>query len=89
MTQYEERVNKQAIKLAAEEWANVPKSIHIHKLSSMWYDNRPQDTEKGPVTDTQYNDGSIVRQQDGKVIHIFREEQVRGKALIDKFGKEG
>lgn len=89
MTQYEERVNRQALKLAAEEWANIPKSIHIHKLSSMWYDTRPQDTEKGHVIDTQYNDGSIVRKQDGKVIHIFREEQVRGEALIDKFGKEG
>ena len=89
MTQYEERVNRQALKLAAEEWANIPKSIHIHKLSSMWYDTRPQDTEQGHVTDTQYNDGSIVRKQDGKVIHIFREEQVRGEALIDKFGKEG
>ena len=55
----------------------------------MWYDTRPQDTEQGHVIDTQYNDGSIVRKQDGKVIHIFREEQVRGEALIDKFGKEG
>ena len=54
----------------------------------MWYDNRPQDTDKTHVTDTQYNDGSIVREQDGKVLHIFREEQVRGDALIDKFSKE-
>ena len=51
MTQYEKRVNRQALKLAAEEWANIPKSIHIHKLSSMWYDTRPQDTEQGHVID--------------------------------------
>jgi len=88
MGQYDELVHKQAIKLAAEEWAGQPRSIHVHKISSMWYDYRPQDTEKKSVTDTQYNDGSIVREQDGKVIHIFREEQVRGDALIDKFGKE-
>ena len=88
MGQYDELVHKQAIKLAAEKWAGQPKSIHVHKISSMWYDNRPQDTEKKHVTDTQYNDGSIVREQDGKVLHIFREEQVRGDALIDKFGKE-
>ena len=54
----------------------------------MWYDNRPQDTEKGSVCDTQYNDGSIVREQDNKIIHIFTEEQVRGDKLIDKFGRE-
>ena len=88
MGQYDELVHKQAIKLAAEAWANQPKSIHVHKLKSMWYDNRPQDTDKTQVTDTQYNDGSIVREQDGKVLHIFREEQVRGDALIDKFSKE-
>lgn len=88
MGQYDELVHKQAIKLAAEKWAGQPKSIHIHRLSSMWYDNRPQDTEKGSVCDTQYNDGSIVREQDDKIIHIFREEQVRGDKLIDKFGRE-
>ena len=88
MGQYDELVHKQAIKLAAEKWAGQPKSIHIHRLSSMWYDNRPQDTEKMHVTDTQYNDGSIVREQDDKIIHIFREEQVRGDKLIDKFGRE-
>lgn len=88
MGQYDELVHKQAVKLAAEEWAKQPSSIHVHKLSSMWYDNRPQDTEKGHVTDTQYNDGSIVREQNDKIIHVFSKEQVRGEALIDKFGRE-
>ena len=88
MGQYDELVHKQAVKLAAEEWARQPKSLHVHKISSMWYDNRPQDTEKMHVTDTQYNDGSIVREQDGKIIHVFSDEQVRGDALIDKFSKE-
>ena len=87
MGQYDELVHKQAVKLAAEEWAKQPKSLHVHKISSMWYDNRQQATEKMHVTDTQYNDGSIVREQDGKIIHVFSDEQVRGDALIDKFSK--
>mgnify|MGYP001203279820 FL=1 len=88
MGQYDELVHKQAIKLAAEKWAGTPKSIHLHKLSSMWYDNRPQDTATKHVTDTLYNDGSIKREQDGKILHIFTEEQVRGDALLDKFARE-
>ena len=84
MTQYEERVNKQALKLAAEEWANVPKSIHIHKLSSMWYDNRPQDTDNGAVTDVQYNNGVIVRSKKGKEIHRFGKEK-KAYELVNSF----
>ena len=47
MTQYEDRVEQQRQKLAAEEWANGVKCIHAHSLSSMWYDDRPQDTAEG------------------------------------------
>tara|TARA_B100000927_G_scaffold20911_2_gene15979 strand:- start:576 stop:845 length:270 start_codon:yes stop_codon:yes gene_type:complete len=85
MGQYSERVHAQAVKLAAEEWAGEPASIHMHSLKSMWYDNRPQDTDEGHVTDTQFNDGRIVREKDGKIIHIFTDEQVRGEELLDKF----
>ena len=37
MTQYEERVKNQAVKLAAEEWANEVSGLHAHSLTSMWY----------------------------------------------------
>ena len=52
----------------------------------MWYDDRPQDTEDGSVTDTSYNSGIIKRSKDGKVIHTFGEE-LTGKALVDKWQK--
>ena len=42
----------------------------------MWYDNRPQDTDDGMVEDYQYNDGRIERFKNGKLIHIFTEEQL-------------
>ena len=47
MTQYDDTVERQRLLLAAEEWANGIRSLHSHRLSSMWYDTRPQDTENG------------------------------------------
>ena len=38
MSQYDERVERQRLKLKAEEWAKGVKSLHAHSLSSMWYD---------------------------------------------------
>ena len=65
MTEYKDAVEEQRLILQAEKWAKEIKSIHIHSLSSMWYDDRPEDTADGKmVTDTEYNDNRIVREQD-------------------------
>ena len=85
MTEYTEEVNLQRAKLIAEEWKDKVESVHIHSLKSMWYDDRPADTDNGAVTDTRYNDGRIERSKNGKVIHIFDKEQVKGKDLVDLF----
>lgn len=61
MTQYNDRVEYHRLKLAAEAWSKGIKGIHAHSLSSLWYDDRPQDTKNGSVVDTQYNDNSILR----------------------------
>ena len=71
MTQYEKKVNLQRAILKAEAWGKEPYSIKTHRLKSNDYDNRPEDTERGYVTDTRYNNGTIVRKQFGKVIHVF------------------
>ena len=42
MTQYDDRVQYQRDKIEAEDWAKVPRSIHVHSCTSMWYDNRPR-----------------------------------------------
>ena len=84
MTEYSEAVQKQANMLAAEEWAKGVSGIHVPSMSSMWYDDRPEDTEDGSVTDTSFNSGLIKRSKDGKVIHIFGEE-LTGQALVDKW----
>ena len=50
MSQYQEQVEYQKLWLAAEKWANGVKCLHSHQLKSMWYDDRPQDTDDSPVT---------------------------------------
>lgn len=85
MTQYDDAVERQKLLLEAEIWATTIKGIHIHGFSSMWYDDRPQDTEGHKmVTDTEYNNGTITRHQDGKLIHVFG-EVLQGDDLIDSY----
>ena len=62
MGQYDEIVQRQRLLLEAEEWANGVRSLHSHRLKSMWYDDRPQDTDNGQyIIDKQYNGGEIER----------------------------
>ena len=55
----------------------------------MWYDDRPQDTDIGNVTDVQHNDGRIVRSQDGKVLHTWNKERKTGDDLISAYIARG
>ena len=71
VSQFDHIVEKQRLRLEAEEWSKGVKSIHIHQLKSCWYDDRPQDTDEGCVTDVQHNNGTVVRWKNGKVIHTF------------------
>ena len=62
MSQYDERVERQRKKLAAEEWGKQAKCVHAHSLSSMWYDTRPEDTAGGKsVIDVEFNNGTVRR----------------------------
>lgn len=88
MTQYNDKVERQRLLIAAEEWAKGVEGIHVHSLSSMWYDDRPEDTADNQyVTDTTFNSGLIVREKNGKVIHTFG-EKLDGDALIDDYQRK-
>ena len=89
MGEFDYRVERQRILLEAEEWAKGVASIHTHSSSSMWYDDRPQDTDIGNVTDVQHNDGRIVRSQDGKVLHTWNKERKTGDDLISAYIARG
>ena len=85
MSQYDSRVEKQRLKIEAEEWAKGVKSLHAHSLDSMHYDNRPQDTEDGKnVMDIEFNDGSVKRTlQNGEEVILGK--ALRGKELLNQF----
>lgn len=86
MSEYDDVVQYQRDLLKAEEWAKGIACIHAHGLSSMHYDDRPQDTADGKnVTDYEYNSGIIKRFQQGKLIHTFGEE-LEGEQLVQKYG---
>ena len=83
MTQYKDEVELQKKILAAEEFANDIKGIQVHRISSMWYDNRPQDTEKHSVTDIEYMSGKIERTlHDGTKVVLVEGET--GEKLVDR-----
>ena len=90
MTEYDERVEFQRNLLKAEEWAKIPKSVHIHKLESMWYETEESKKflENGTVTDIQYNNGIIERKQDGKLVHTFG-EKITGEELVRAYVRGG
>jgi hypothetical protein len=89
MSQYDERVERQRLKLKAEEWASGVKSLHAHSVSSMWYDTRPQDTKDGKtVMDVEYNDGSVRRElQSGEIVILGK--ALKGNDLVDQFTRAG
>ena len=84
MGQFSEMVERHRKKLVAEEWAKGVKTLHHHRLKSMWYDTRPQDTDEHHVTDIEYNDGHIERRlHTGEVVYLG--EKLSGGALVDEY----
>ena len=85
MTQYDDRVELQRLKIEAEEWASKVKSIHGHSISSMHCDTRPQDTEDGKgVVDVEYNDGTVKRTLSEGGTYIFG-KALTGQDLVDSY----
>tara|TARA_Y100000992_G_C21178661_1_gene449592 strand:+ start:490 stop:768 length:279 start_codon:yes stop_codon:yes gene_type:complete len=90
MTEYDERVEFQRNLLKAEEWAKNPKSVHIHRTPTMWYETEDSKKflENGNVTDIQYHNGIIKRQQDGKTVYTFGKE-ITGEELVRAYVRGG
>ena len=87
MGEFDYKVQRQRLLLEAEEWAKGVNTLHAHSLTSMWYETEASKAdieENGPVIDTMYNDGRIIRQRNGKTILILG-EQLTGDKLVDKY----
>ena len=82
MSQYNDRVEKQRLKLEAEEWAQGVKSIHAHSLTSLFYAN---DRNDGSVLDIQYNDGSVKRTISATDEVVILGKSLRGEELINEY----
>lgn len=82
MTQYNDRVEQQRLKIEAETWAKGVKSVHAHSLTSLWY---AEDREDGSVLDVQYNDGSVRRTISSNNKVVMLGEALRGKELVNEY----
>ena len=84
MTEFSDIVEKQRVILEAENLRDTVENIHLHGLSSMWYDNRPQDTEGSKmVTDITYMDDRIERTlPDGTI--ILMQQGLKGEEWLRK-----
>ena len=73
MTEYSEAVERQKILIEAEKWAKQINQIHFHSLTSMYYDTvetKEELIKNGPVTDTTYNSGLIIRTRTVSYTHL-------------------
>ena len=87
MTEYSDMIEWKRKQLLAEEWAKGVQHIHVHSMKSMWYDNRPQDTDSGNVIDITYNDGTIERElKSGEIVYMV-ENKLTGKELVYEWEK--
>lgn len=86
MGQYDNVVERQRLLLEAEAWADGVKSVHVHSMTSMWYETEESkiDIENGMVTDTEFNGGLIERRKNGNVIRTFGARRA-GDELIDSY----
>ena len=81
MGQYDDKVERQRKLLEAEEWSQGVKSLHAHSLNSMWYDDRPQDTDGKSVIDKIYNNGLVERRlESGEIVYFGK--KLTGDELI-------
>ena len=86
MTQYKDKVELQKKILAAEEFADNIKGIQIHRMNSMWYDDRPQDTADGQkVVDREFNNGRVERTLENGQVFIFTKYELKGDDLIGAY----
>jgi len=88
MTQFNDRVEKQKARIAAEKWADGVKSLHSQSLDSLWYGNGRSD---GSVQDVEYNDGRVQRtiNATGQVIWLNMDNAVDGEDLVNAFLRGG
>ena len=85
MTQYDDKIEKQKLLLAAEDMKDEVTQIHAHKLTSMYYETELSILyfEIGGVTDVNYMDGRIERTRADGTKYVLVEGKT-GNELIQE-----
>jgi len=86
MTEFTSAVLKQKLILEAEEWARGVVQVHIFNTDNtqVGYDY-PNPMRCGYVTDTTYNDGTILREVHSSGAKMMFGEKLQGEALLQKY----
>lgn len=85
MTEFTEAVEKRRMMIEAEEWAKETVFLQVHKLKSMWYDTRPEDTDDSFVMDVQYNTGRVERTILKTGEKVYFGEELKGDSLLNAY----
>jgi len=86
MGQYNDKVERQRMRLEAEDWANGVKALHAHSLDSLWYAEGRKD---GSVFDVEYNDGRVQRTINSTGEVVILGKQLIGDDLIQAYSRGG
>jgi hypothetical protein len=88
MTQFNDKVERQRLLLAAEEKRDNVTNIHAHRLDSMWYETEETRAQtKDGVMDITYMDGRIERTlKDGSKVLLV--EGKTGDDLIQEVSRQ-
>lgn len=86
MTEFTWKVERQRLMLEAEEWARGVVQVHIFDTNTtqVGYDY-PNPMRCGYVTDTSYNDGTVLREVHGTGAKMMFGEKLQGEALLEKY----
>ena len=86
MTEFTWAVARQKLMLEAEEWARGVVQVHIFNTDTtqVGYDY-PNPMRCGYVTDTSYNDGTVLREVHGTGAKMMFGEKLQGEALLEKY----
>ena len=86
MTEFTWAVARQILMLVAEEGARGVVQVHIFNTDTtqVGYDY-PNPMRCGYVTDTSYNDGTVLREVHGTGAKIMFGDKLQGEALLQKY----
>ena len=89
MTEFTEAVENRKQMIEAEKWASECDWLQVHKLKTMWYDDRPEDTDESSVMDKAYKSGIIARTILKTGEKVYFGKPLKGEELLNAYLRKG